>query len=157
MARKACKFPTDCTGPAARGRCLRCSPRSEAEAEKIAAAVKANWQDPAFRERNAAATKANWQDPAFRERNAAAVKANWQDPAFREKQAAATKANWQDPAFREKQAAATKAYHAGCKGVEIPRWVPDDLRDEYLDAAAWQGEEFAASHCRRLKSEARAC
>jgi len=51
-------------------------------------------------------------------------------------------------------AAATKASKAGAKGVEIPKWVPVDLHDEFLEAAAWQGEEFAASHCRRLKHEA---
>jgi len=85
---------------------------------------------------------------------AAAVKANWQDPEFRARNAAAVKANWQDPEFRAKQAAATKASKAGAKGVEIPKWVPVDLHDEFLEAAAWQGEEFAASHCRRLKHEA---
>ena len=69
--------------------------------------------------------------------------------------AAAVKANWQDPEFRAKQAAATKAAKAGAKGVEIPKWVPVDLHDEYLEAAAWQGEEFAASHCRRLLRELR--
>lgn len=68
--------------------------------------------------------------------------------------AAAVKANWQDPEFRARNAAAVKASKAGAKGVEIPKWVPVDLHDEFLEAAAWQGEEFAASHCRRLKHEA---
>ena len=68
---------------------------------------------------------------------------------------AAVKANWQDPDFRARNAAATKASKAGAKGVEIPRWVPVDLHDEYLEAAAWQGEEFAASHCRRVLRELR--
>ena len=68
---------------------------------------------------------------------------------------AATKANWQDPEFRAKQAAAVKAAMAGAKGVEIPKWVPTDLHDEYLESAGWQGEEFAASHCRRLLRDMR--
>lgn len=73
--------------------------------------------------------------------------------ADRARNAAAVKANWQDPEFRAKQAAAVKAARAGAKGVEVPRWVPQDLHAEYLEAAAWQGEEFAASHLRRLKRE----
>jgi hypothetical protein len=88
-----------------------------------------------------------------RKRQAEAVKANWQDPEFRKRNAEAVKANWQDPEFRKRQAEATKAAKAGCKGVRVPAWVPADLVDEYLEAAAWQGEEFAASHCRRLKRE----
>ena len=82
------------------------------------------------------------------------MKANWQDPEFRARNAAAVKANWQDPEFRAKQAAAVKAAKAGVKGIKIPKWVPADLHDEFLEAAAWQGEEFAASHCRCLKREA---
>ena len=143
--RPHCQKPSACDAKG-KGHCRRCH---------MAAAVKANWQDPEFRAKQAAATKANWQDPEFRARNVAAVKANWQDPEFRAKQAAAVKANWQDPEFRAKQAAATKAAKAGAKGVEIPKWVPVDLHDEYLEAAAWQGEEFAASHCRRLLRELR--
>ena len=86
---------------------------------------------------------------------AAASKAKWQDPDFRARNAAATKAKWQDPDFRARKAAAVKAARAGAKGVEIPKWVPIDLHDEYLEYAAWHGEEFAASHCRRLLNELR--
>lgn len=69
--------------------------------------------------------------------------------------AAAVKAKCQDPDFRARKAAAVKAARAGAKGVEIPKWVPIDLHDEYLEYAAWHGEEFAASHCRRLLNELR--
>ena len=61
-----------------------------------------------------------------------------------------------DPEFKAQASARMKALHAGAKGVEIPKWVPGDLHDEYLEYAAMNGEEFAASHCRRLLREARA-
>lgn len=37
--------------------------------------------------------------------------------------------------------------------VEVPRWVPRALVDDYLDHAALYGEEAAASHVRALKRE----
>jgi hypothetical protein len=37
------------------------------------------------------------------------------------------------------------------EGVEIPRWVPVELHDEFLDVASLDGEEAAASHIRRRK------
>ena len=61
-----------------------------------------------------------------------------------------------DPEFKAQASARMKARNAGAKGVEIPKWVPGDLHDEYLEYAAMNGEEFAASHCRRLLREARA-
>ena len=121
--RPNCQQPTNC-GAKGAGHCRRCH---------MAAAVKANWQDPEFRARNAAAVKANWQDPEFRARNAAAVKANWQDPEFRAKQSAATRAKG--------------------TGVQVPSWVPAGLVDDYIDIAVLQGEEMAASAVRRMKRE----
>jgi hypothetical protein len=38
--------------------------------------------------------------------------------------------------------------------VQVPKWVPDDLRGEYRDFAMEEGEEVAASRVRRLKAEA---
>lgn len=64
--------------------------------------------------------------------------------------AAAVKANWRDPEFRERQAAATKAYFEK-KKVQIPSWVPASLHEEFSEIARSQGEEAAASLCRRLK------
>ena len=37
--------------------------------------------------------------------------------------------------------------------IEIPRWVPRDLWTEFLDMAEF-GEEYAASHVRKMKREA---
>ena len=38
--------------------------------------------------------------------------------------------------------------------VQVPKWVPDDLKGEYRDFAMEEGEEIAASRVRRLKAEA---
>jgi hypothetical protein len=38
-------------------------------------------------------------------------------------------------------------------GIEIPQWVPRDLWTEFLDMAADFGEEYAASHVRKMKRE----
>ncbi len=65
--------------------------------------------------------------------------------------AAAVKANWQDPEFRARNAAAVKANGTG---VQIPRWVPPSLVDDYIDIAVLEGEETAASRVRRMKQEA---
>jgi hypothetical protein len=37
--------------------------------------------------------------------------------------------------------------------IEIPQWVPRDLWTEFLDMAAEFGEEYAASHVRKIKRE----
>jgi hypothetical protein len=37
--------------------------------------------------------------------------------------------------------------------IEIPHWVPHDLWTEFLDMAAEFGEEYAASHVRKIKRE----
>lgn len=82
----------------------------------------------------------------------AAASALHADPEFKAQASARMKARNADPEFKARM----KARHAGAKGVEIPKWVPGDLHDEYLEYAAMNGEEFAASHCRRLLREARA-
>ena len=82
----------------------------------------------------------------------AAASARNADPEFKAQASARMKALHADPEFKARM----KALHAGAKGVEIPKWVPGDLHDEYLEYAAMNGEEFAASHCRRLLREARA-
>jgi len=64
-----------------------------------------------------------------------------------------------DPAYRARQA------EFGRKGARVgrppqsdivPRWVPRDLKGEYIDAAILYGEEQAASIVRRMKAEASA-
>ena len=77
------------------------------------------------------------------------MKALHADPAFKAATSSRMKALHADPAFKAKQLAGIK----GIPGVRVPQWVPRDLWDEYLETAAELGEEFAASHMRRLKRE----
>jgi hypothetical protein len=37
--------------------------------------------------------------------------------------------------------------------IDIPRWVPKELIDDFIDVAKERGEEAAASHVRKLKRE----
>ena len=78
-----------------------------------------------------------------------ASKKAWADPEVRARMSAASKKALADPEVR----ARIKATRKGAKGVLIPKWVPLDLQDEFLDVAAERGEEAAASHVRRLKRE----
>jgi len=41
--------------------------------------------------------------------------------------------------------------------IQVPAWVPADLRDTFEKMGRRRGEEVAASFVRRLKSEAAAC
>ena len=93
----------------------------------------------------AQAMKAAMADPEVRARKSAAMKAAMADPEVRARHAAAMA----DPEVR----ARIKASRAGAKGILIPKWVPLDLHDEFLDVAAYDGEEKAASHIRKLKRE----
>ena len=95
------------------------------------------------------ASKKALSDPEVRARMSAARKKALSDPEVRARMSAASKKAWSDPEVR----ARIKATRKGAKGVLIPKWVPLDLHDEYLDVAAEQGEEAAASHIRRLKRE----
>ncbi|HYM33369.1 MAG TPA: hypothetical protein VEU47_18870 [Candidatus Cybelea sp.] len=61
----------------------------------------------------------------------------------------ARKKAWADPEVR----ARIKISRRGLKGVLIPKWVPLDLQDEFLDICAVDGEERAASHIRKLKRD----
>ena len=99
---------------------------------------------PAQREEAAARMKALHADPEFKAR----MKARNADPEFRAQAAARMKALQADPDFRAKMKA-RRAHVA----LEVPRWVPEALVDEFLDAAALYGEEAAAALVRRLKRE----
>ena len=140
------------------------------------AAMKALNADPEFKARNAARMKALNADPEFKARNAAAaskrMKALHADPEFKARNAAAAaermKALNADPEFKAATSARMKALNADPEfkarlkagiqrrhfGVEVPAWVPNDLRDDYIDVARLSGEDAAASHVRRLKREA---
>lgn len=39
----------------------------------------------------------------------------------------------------------------------VPKWVPNDLRQDYIDQSKLYGEEAAASAIRKLKAEAARC
>ena len=103
--------------------------------------------------------KALQADPEFKARHAAAsaerMKALHADPEFKARHAAAAskrmKALHADPEFKARLKAGIQRRHFG---VEVPAWVPNDLRDDYIDVARLSGEDAAASHVRRLKREA---
>ena len=121
--------------------------------------MKALNADPEFKARNAAAAskrmKALHADPEFKARHAERMKALNADPEFKAKisklSAARMKALNADPEFKARHRAAIRRHFDGC---DVPSWVPDDLRDDYIDVARLSGEEAAASHVRRLKREA---
>ena len=98
-----------------------------------------------------AAMKALNADPEFKARNAARMKALNADPEFKARNAAAAskrmKALHADPEFKARLKAGIQRRHFG---VEVPAWVPNDLRDDYIDVARLSGEDAAASHVRRL-------
>ena len=91
-------------------------------------------------------------DPEVRARMSQARKKAWADPEVRARMSQARKKAMADPEVRARIVTA----RAGAKGVEIPKWVPVDLWDEFAEIAALNGEEAAASHCRRLKHDAQA-
>ena len=102
-----------------------------------------------------AALKALHADPEFKARHAERMKALNADPEFKAKisklSAARMKALNADPEFKARLKAGIERHHFG---VEVPAWVPNDLRDDYIDVARLSGEDAAASHVRRLKREA---
>ena len=79
------------------------------------------------------------------------MKALHADPEFKARHAERMKALHADPEFRVRLRAGIRRHFDGC---DVPSWVPDDLRDDYIDVARLSGEEAAASHVRRLKREA---
>ena len=88
-------------------------------------------------------------DPEVRARMSEASKKALADPEVRARMSEARKKALADPEVR----ARIKASRRGAKGILIPKWVPLDLHDEFLEIAAFEGEEAAASHVRRLKRE----
>jgi len=116
---------------------------------RMSAASKKALADPEVRARMSAASKKAWADPEVRARMSAASKKALADPEVRARMSAARKKAWADPEVR----ARIKASRRGAKGVMIPKWVPLDLHDEYLDTAAEQDEFAAARHIRHLLAE----
>lgn len=62
-----------------------------------------------------------------------------------------------DPAKRAHLSPAGRSAGRPAKSEIVPKWVPRDLKDEYVDFAELYGEEIAASRVRAMKAEARAC
>lgn len=79
----------------------------------------------------------------------------------RRSQSEATALAWADQQRRAAASIRERARMAAqpdlMEPVEVPRWVPGGLVDDFIDHARLWGEEAAASHCRRLKREAEAC
>ena len=119
--------------------------------ERHAERLKALHADPEFKERHAERLKALHADPEFKARNAERMKALHADPEFKARNAERLKALNADPEFKARHRAAIRRHFDGC---DVPSWVPDDLRDDYIDVARLSGEDAAASHVRRLKREA---
>lgn len=94
-------------------------------------------------------SKRLWADPDYRDRVAAGIKMANANPDVKARRAAARIKLWADPV---KSAAIIAARWPG--RAEIPKWVPEDLKPDFIDTARRLGEEAAASHVRRLKAEA---
>jgi len=119
---------------------------------RMSQASKKALADPEVRARMSQARKKAWADPQVRARMSQARKKAWADPQVRARMSQASKKAWADPEVR----ARIRAARRGAGGVLIPKWMPIDLQDKFLDLAAEQGEEAAASVIRRLKREMRA-
>ena len=64
---------------------------------------------PERRERLRAASKARWGDPAACEKMIAEMRASRADPVYRQKMGAVTKSRWADPVMREKMIAGMRS------------------------------------------------
>ena len=81
-----------------------------------------------------------------------ARKKAWADPEVRARMSEASKKALADPEVRARMSVNIKRAKRGCV-VEVPKWVPSALVDDYLDVAGSHGEEAAASFVRQLKRE----
>jgi hypothetical protein len=138
--------------PEVRARMSQASKKAWADPEvraRMSQARKKALADPEVRARMSQASKKAWADPEVRARISQASKKALADPEVRARMSQASKKAWADPEVR----ARIKATRCGAKGILIPKWVPLDLQDEYLEIAATDGEESAASHIRKLKRE----
>ena len=141
--------------PEVRARMSQASKKALADPEvraRMSQAIKKALADPEVRARMSQAHKKALADPEVRARMSQARKKAWADPEVRARMSQARKKAMADPEVRARIVTA----RAGAKGVEIPKWVPVDLWDEFAEIAALNGEEAAASHCRRLKHDAQA-
>ena len=138
--------------PEVRARMSEASKKALADPEvraRMSEARKKAWADPEVRARMSEARKKALADPEVRARMSEASKKALADPEVRARMSEARKKALADPEVR----ARIKASRRGAKGILIPKWVPLDLHDEFLEIAAFEGEEAAASHVRRLKRE----
>ena len=89
-----------------------------------------------------------------------ATRARWANPDFVIHMRAMQKARFAPPEKREEVYARVNARWSGLRRpeppVEVPKWVPEDLRERYLAHARRHGEQDAASHVRRIKAGRRA-
>lgn len=136
------------------------TPERRAGQAALMASLNAN---PEFAARRDAATAANraangarmvarHKDPKFAlahsERSRARMAAMNSDPGFVAASSQRLRRLEADPIFVARRIAKRRGLD-----VEIPQWVPRDLWIEFLDIAAEFGEEYAASHARKIKRE----
>ena len=95
-------------------------------------------------------TKRKPHSAESRARMSVAIKRALADPEVRARRSEAIKRALADPEVRARRSEAAKKQ--GAK-FEIPKWVPQDLREEFSKVARKSGEEAGASHIRRLKRE----
>ncbi len=93
----------------------------------------------------------HWETKEYKDKMRALAKASWQNPEIRERRTAAIKEAYTDHSLRSLMSVTRKG--VSLKKVEVPKWVPDDLAEEYVYIARRNGEEDAASHVRKLKRE----
>jgi hypothetical protein len=105
------------------------------------------------RQRIAEAQRRFWAKPENRAARIEQIRAAMKDKAEAGVASEAPASRSPSPETRARLAAASRNYWARKKAVEVPKWVPDSLADEYREIASLFGEESAASQIRRLKRE----
>lgn len=100
--------------------------------EKLSAAAKAQFSDPARRAAASGYAKAQWQDEAFRKAKSAHARATGRDPEFKRRQREVKLSLWQDEAFRARVLEGHKA--ADHSGGALRMWARPEYRAKRMAA-----------------------